>query len=64
MSGDVWYHYSSELQWVVFLAIDKHIKMNKFLVSDPLTNIYYLISFLVQFMVLYSYVQLTLSIFQ
>ena len=39
MSGDVWYHYSSELQWVVFLAIAKHIKMNKFLVSDPLTNI-------------------------
>merc|ERR1740122_832901 len=31
MSGDDWYHYSSELQWVVFLAIDKHIKMNKFL---------------------------------
>merc|ERR1711981_324165 len=24
-------HYSSELQWVVFLAIAKHIKMNKFL---------------------------------
>merc|ERR1711863_73567 len=31
MSGDVWYHYSSELQWVVFFAIAKHIKMNKFL---------------------------------
>merc|ERR1719400_423177 len=31
MSGDVWYHYSSELQWVVFFAIAKHIKMNKLL---------------------------------
>merc|ERR1719243_148133 len=31
MSGDVWYHYSSELQWVVFFANSKHIKMNKFL---------------------------------
>ena len=49
MSGDLRYHYSSELQWVVFLAIAKHIKMNKFLVSDPLTNIHPLINFLIQF---------------
>ena len=28
------------IQWVVFFANSKHIKMNKFLVSDPLTNIY------------------------
>ena len=27
------------IQWVVFFANSKHIKMNKFLVSDPLTNI-------------------------
>ena len=27
------------IQWVVFFAKSKHIKMNKFLVSDPLTNI-------------------------
>ena len=49
MSADLRYHYSSELQWVVFLAIAKQIKMNKFLVSDPLTNIHPLIDFLAQF---------------